>query len=439
MIFFVYTSESATSITERLGLPDYSYFFVMEKFLPVLAKLGRVIILKTLADVDAQFAAHSALGRAVVLLSFTPPHRTPVGLRCPTFPVFAWEYSTIPSEAWGNDPRQNWAQVLGGMRGAITHSLFAADAVKSANGASYPVISVPAPLWNQYQRSYRPRKPSARGRPWILEIEKGVVLDSRAQGLEHSPIADTPSFTPSSRRLALDGIIYTSVFNPNDGRKNWLDLVTAFCFAFRDNPAATLVLKLVYCDDAFACGMVWHEMKKLAPYRCRVVAVQGYLSDGAYRRLVANTTYIVNSAYGEGQCLPLMEFMSAGKPAIAPNHTAMVEYVNEHNAFVVGSSAEWTHWAHDPRLLLRAFRYRIDWQSLRDAYLSSYAVAATQPHRYLRMSKSASDALREHCERGVAVRRLKAFFQAQGFSPAYRPLINAYYAVGRRVIELWKR
>ena len=112
MVFLVYSTETDQTITSSLGLADYSYFFVMKKFLPVLERLGRVLAVDNPATIDSIYDAQRARGRAVILLSFTPPQRTPQGLRCPTFPVFAWEYSSIPNESWGNEPRHNWAAIL---------------------------------------------------------------------------------------------------------------------------------------------------------------------------------------------------------------------------------------------------------------------------------------------------------------------------------------
>src|ERR1035437_9775509 len=107
MILFVYSTETDQTIGRSLGLADYSYFFVMKKFLPVLEKLGNVIVVNDIAGLDAQFDTQQTQGNQAILLSFTPPHTTPTSLRCPVFLVFAWEYSTIPNEAWGNNPRQN--------------------------------------------------------------------------------------------------------------------------------------------------------------------------------------------------------------------------------------------------------------------------------------------------------------------------------------------
>ena len=42
-------------------------------------------------------------------------------------------------------------------------------------------------------------------------------------------------------RVSLGGVVYTSMLNPTDGRKNWHDILTAFCWALRDAPWALLI------------------------------------------------------------------------------------------------------------------------------------------------------------------------------------------------------
>lgn len=430
MTFFVYTQQNEASIESSLGFVDYSYFFVMQKFLPVLRRLGRTVVVNDIAEIEALFEAQLVSNDNAVLFCFVPPHRAPVGVRCPVVVVFAWEYSSIPDEAWGNDPRQNWAEVLRGLKSAITHSAFAVSAVRQSLGKTYPIASLPAPVWNDYAKLGRSRRHAIDMHRWELLVKNGVLLDSHLHGSSSSHLAPSPSFVPQEHRLTFDGFIYTAVFNPADGRKNWGDIMSAFCFAFRDNSDVTLVMKLVCSDVNLACSVVWHEMKKLSPYRCRLVAIQGFLDTKSYRTLVKNSAFIVNSSYGEGQCLPLMEFMSAGKPAIAPDHTAMADYVCPDNAFVVRSSEEWTHWPHDPRLVLRAFRYRIDWESLRDAFSASYKVISEQPEAYLRMSKCATSSLREHCSQAVIRDGLFNFLQLIGYRRCNR--LIATVAMGWR-------
>ncbi|ARN74936.1 DUF7024 domain-containing protein [Oceanicoccus sagamiensis] len=210
--------------------------------------------------------------------------------------------------------------------------------------------------------------------------------------------------------LKLDGVVYTSIFNPSDGRKNWLDMVTAFCWAFRDCADATLVLKMTNKDLSNYMGKLNLLMSELAPYQCRIVAIHGFIEDEDYARLVSATSYYVNTSNCEGLCLPLMEYMSCGIPAIAPTNTAMKDYVDDNVAFTLRSSLEQNVWPQDPRDAFRTMRYRLDWESLRDAYLESYRVAKEDPARYQAMSDNNMNKLKQYCSDAVVKNKLQDFF-----------------------------
>lgn len=187
-------------------------------------------------------------------------------------------------------------------------------------------------------------------------------------------------------------------------------MISAFCATFRDTDDATLVLKLTHHDAEEALTDILHHLYKNQPYRCRIVLVYGYLADADYERLVQATRFVVNTSYGEGQCLPLMEFMSCGKPAVAPCTTAMIDYLNADNAFLIESTEEFTAWPHDPRSAYRTLRYAANWASICAAYRASYEVAKNQPQRYAKMSAQAVDSLQGFCSQAVAEQRLQAFF-----------------------------
>jgi acetyltransferase-like isoleucine patch superfamily enzyme len=233
------------------------------------------------------------------------------------------------------------------------------------------------------------------------------VLGSRLDGGSGTPRLSTKQFTRFE--LSAEEVVYTSVFNPHDGRKNWHDLVTAFCTALSTRDDATLILKFVHHDCTTALAELAALLARLRSHRCRVIAVTGYLDNASYRSLVERTTFVANCSLSEGQCLPLMEFMSGGKPAIATENTAMAEYIGSDVAFVVGSSPEPCGWPHDVRNVFRAHRYRVDWQSLVCAFRRSYAVAKEEPALYAAMAQRASARLRDHCSEGVALEALSQF------------------------------
>ena len=405
--FLVHAPQDTGNLAGELGRKDYSYVFVMQAFAPVLAELGVVEIVGDPAkESDERFRAAAAAGSAAVQFLFVPPHEAPLGLECPTIPVFAWEYDTIPTEAWGGQPKNDWRTVLSESEAAIVHSRFALAATRKAVPESFPVVSIPAPIFDRFAELGSHETPFSGGQVWVLEFE-GVSIDSHQETLDQTFAVPQPSLAVKRNSVSLSGIVYTVVLNPDDGRKNWADALTAFVDAFRDEPDVTLLLKLVHHDPQRAYSRVWDWMRRLAPYRCRVVSVYGYLDDENYAKMIQATAFVVNTSRGEGQCLPLMEFMSAGCPAIAPDHSAMSEYVDPENSFVVASYREWTHWPHDPRLLLRTLSSRIEWDSLRKAYLASYREARTSPSDYMKRSAKAAAAQKSYCSVEQAVTGLR--------------------------------
>jgi glycosyltransferase involved in cell wall biosynthesis len=208
-------------------------------------------------------------------------------------------------------------------------------------------------------------------------------------------------------RVKLEGVVYTSMFDPGDGRKNWHDLLTGFCYAFRDVEDATLVLKMVKTASLDYRRDLFLLLARLKPYKCRVVTMNGFLEDADYDTLIASTTYYVNTSHCEGLCMPMMEFMSAGKPVVAPRHTAMTDYIDERAAFIVGSTPEHNVWPGDPRYLFTTMRERIRWDTLVTAYRESYRVAKEDPQHYAAMGRSAAEIMSGYCSDEIVREKLK--------------------------------
>jgi glycosyltransferase involved in cell wall biosynthesis len=416
MLIIIHSETNQHTIAQNLGRSEYSYYFVLKEYRPVLERLGRVVeVLDPQVEVDALYLECLSRGEPCVFLSFSPPHRTPVHLACPTLPVFAWEFSTIPNEPFAAESRNDWRTVLAACGAAITHSSYTVNAVREAMTDDYPIVAVPAPVWDRFAARGAQLHGAPREEPLRLTI-KGLVADSRtldlnAFGPAHLRSGPGIDFTApvAEQELLLDGVVYTSVFNPGDGRKNWEDMLSAFCVSFRDVEDATLVLKLTHHDAEEALSDILHHLYKNQSYRCRIVLIYGYLADPDYERLVQATRYVVNTSYGEGQCLPLMEFMSCGKPAVAPRTTAMIDYLSADNAFLIESTDELTAWPHDPRRAFRTLRYVTNWASLCAAYKASYDVAKNHPARYAQMSAHAVSSLQGFCSQAVAEQRLQVF------------------------------
>lgn len=489
MIILVSSKISQADIHASLGKPEYSYFFLMKDFLPALEQIGTVIQVQSRDEIDALHARFSAQGEAVIFISVSPPHQTPLDLKCPTVTLFAWEFDSLPSMAWDANLQNDWRYAFAHSSGAITTSKEAALLVNDAMQGRFPVIPLPAPIWDRYAKLGSPEG-------WPIEFGErqfpfaGIVIDSPILGLSadglvrkpvpveesvepvtapepdpacepvaqseavhrlsfraalhlsaallkgwwkeirlarestvavvprpepeqpvESAIVEAPEVKPEPRSIVVSGIVYTTVLNPADGRKNWVDLVTAFCWAFKNTEDATLVVKMTHHDLEHYRVVLMTLLSRLAPFRCRVLVLHGFLEDEQYQALINASSYYVNASSGEGLCLPLMEFLSSGKPVIAPNHTAMADYLDEHFAFLLKCSPEPTCWPHDPTGMLFTHRHRLNWQSLMEAFRSSYQVARTNPAHYQGMSRDAYQHMQDFASIARVSEPLDAFLR----------------------------
>jgi glycosyltransferase involved in cell wall biosynthesis len=273
----------------------------------------------------------------------------------------------------------------------------------------YPIVTIPAPVWDRFDAVRQRITPCPICAGVDISVI-GTVVDTFALDFQaEARRLPAPAGPEAPARFTLDGVIYCSVFNPRDGRKNWHDMLCAFCLTFRENPDATLVFKLTHHDRALAFEHMLETIYRVSPFKCRVILILGYLEEADYEKMVGATSYALNASAGEGQCLPLMEFMSAGKPSIAPRNTALTDYLNDDNSFRIASSLEPWCWPHDPRQAFRTRRHRIDFASLMQAYRDSYDVAKTDPERYRLMSERANRDLGAHCSQELTEGRLRAF------------------------------
>lgn len=489
-VILVYSETNESNIASRLGLSEYSYYFVLKWFVPVLAKLGEVkIIHDPLVEADVEYEQAVQQGRHCVLFSFAPPHRTLEPQRCPVVPLVAWEFERIPDYAWDeSDPRSDWRYVLERAGMVITHSEFARQAIARAMPAGYPVWSIPAPVWDRFSaRGKRLNHQQGRMPGKGLDVRiKGRIFDSAqhipgslAQANEQRAIEQAardeaarveaerikaeqaidpvvakrmrraarrkrslqkflarlrgqslaqfdpqpvqapaqpqpPVQQPADHHIQARGIVYASILNPLDGRKNLWDIVTAFAACFQDVEGAVLVLKLNDADGMSTFAGMEFQLRKFTWLKCRIIAFNGYLEDDNYEQFLGGIDYVVNASTGEGQCLPLMELMSMGTPAIAPAHTSMADYITPDNAFILPSTRYLTRWPQDPSAAYTTLAFNVPWDALRDSYKRSFDVARSDdPQAYQYMSVAAMRQLEKHCSERVVLQALSDALQHQ--------------------------
>jgi glycosyltransferase involved in cell wall biosynthesis len=212
--------------------------------------------------------------------------------------------------------------------------------------------------------------------------------------------------------LELSGIVYTSIFNPADGRKNWEDLLAGFLGALGDCPDATLVLKLIAKDPTWSERIADYYRRFDPRHRCRVAFVTDYLSNEQMRELCRATTYYLTTTHAEGNCLPVMNYLAAGRPVLSTCHTALSDYFTDEVGFVLESHPEPTIWPQDSSLRFKTSWARLVFPSLLAQLRRSYEVARAERAAYEGLAERGREKLRQWAHPEVVWSRLKAALEA---------------------------
>jgi glycosyltransferase involved in cell wall biosynthesis len=254
----------------------------------------------------------------------------------------------------------------------------------------------------------------------------GIGVQSLSIRELDEPAMPSPELAPAHVRHSahLQGIVYTSVLNPCDDRKNWQLLVRAFVHAFADCADATLVLKMTHHSQSSYLFDCHYLLQRMPPFLCNIVLMHGFLEETEYARLIARTDFYVNVSKAEGLCIPLMEFMSCGKPVIAPRHTSLCDYLDDANSIRIEASTEPCIWPHDDRGVLRTLQYRVNEESLVQALHRGRQMLLQDPGgAYRAMGLAGIETMRAYCGFDSVLGRVREFLD--GCSPDADAVRNA--------------
>jgi glycosyltransferase involved in cell wall biosynthesis len=400
---FTTSSLHHGEVAERCGEDGYSYYFVQRAFLPLLERWAAVNeVSRSPVGLDEAVAAARRAGQTPIHLSFLPLEHVQLADRARNIAFPFWEYPDVPNQDVAGLPRNNWARTANRLDLILTACEFTRDAFRRA-GVRTPLEVAAVPIANSYfdLAAWQPEQqvdldcrcyllPQAVDTSRLRVAARRIAARlGAAAALERFPIPFA-----ASNRLEMAGVVYSTILNPFDERKNWRGILAAFVAALADRPDAMLVIKLVVSRSMQkeALHNVLHFYQRLrARHKCRVAVVADYLSDQQMVELACGSTYYVNASHAEGACLPLQDFLAAGRPGIAPRHTAMAEYIDDQVAFVVPSHSQPTHWPFDPQK-----RPTTSWQQIQPADLTtqirgSFQVARHDLPRYRVMAQGGRD------------------------------------------------
>jgi hypothetical protein len=438
----------------NLGAPGYSHEFVARLFRPLLERWGTVTEVRD-AGRDLQATVDACLRRGNVPIHFSvlPFQDVCIAEGAVNVVMPAWEFPDVPDHAFDGNPQNDWPRMADRADLVLVSGPFTANALRRA-GTKTPIHIVPVPCPDSYfdLPPWRPSQtrridcrayvfesggfddtvavtsPLTDSRSMLKAVEGSLRRTTRQLlgGQRYAAVSafikdrrhanrrrsDRPSLAglpyPEVSSVELSGIVYTSIFAPDDGRKNWIDLLNAFLVALGDRADATLVCKLITKNRASVERVIDYYLHRGLPHRCRVVFLCDFLTDEQMLQLCEATTYYVQSTKAEGNCLPLMNYLAAGRPAVSPDHSSMSDYFSSRSGFVVESHQEPAAWPHDRRLRLRTSWARIVWTSLRDQIAASHRLVRGRPGEYTALAESCRTAMRTWAGRAEVTERLDA-------------------------------
>ena len=247
---------------------------------------------------------------------------------------------------------------------------------------------------------------------WLSREALEKITETKAQALKivgHEPVIAPDPLLPSEP-VTLGGLTFTSIFNLGDRRKNHHDLLSAYLLAFKDREDVTLVIKLATnpVREHHEVNIFRHMYHSLhIHHKCRLVLITDFLTDSQMADLMRVTTFYVNTSRAEGACLPLQQSLAAGRPSIAPDHTAMADFMDDQVGWVPRTSPEPTYWPHDPEQRTETYWNRMAWSDLRDHMLAAAEMIEDNPERYREMSEAGRARMAAYASREVVEEALR--------------------------------
>ena len=172
-------------------------------------------------------------------------------------------------------------------------------------------------------------------------------------------------------------------------------MVPAFLYALRDCDDATLVLKLISSSPQAIHRVISVYRRLDVSHRCRLVLIPGFFSEADMLELARVSTYYLTTTRAEGNCLPLMNYLAAGRPRGFTAHTAIGDYFDSRVGFVVQSHPEPAAWPQDSRLRWRTNWHRLVWPSLVEQIRRSYEVAKHDRAAYQALAAAGQENMRQ--------------------------------------------
>ncbi|MDX2036575.1 MAG: hypothetical protein SFX72_07980 [Isosphaeraceae bacterium] len=285
------------------------------------------------------------------------------------------------------------------------------EAIESSHAVVYPDHVTPHAAHRLFIRALPARAKRAavrtvkRGydrfvRRWLSQEAhdrlKGLKRAVLRRGVPVEPTQAAGPPLPTRKTLTLDGPTFLATVDYRDPGTNDIDLITAFSIAFRSRENVTLVVALETTPDREPHDL-WrllhhYELVKIS-HECRLVFISEPLAAESTAELMRGCRYVVDTRRSAREARAVGRALAAGRPVIAPDHSALADVVSDRTGFVVRSSPEPAAWPHHPEGRRDSLARRLDWADLRNRFLEA---AALSEEAYRGLSDACRELSDEH-------------------------------------------
>jgi glycosyltransferase involved in cell wall biosynthesis len=306
------------------GYAHYSYGFAMESFMDIAKDTDNILNTFSYPFNVGIVKASVRKSKNPVSISFLPPDVSLFAPNSKNICVFAWEFDKLPPKSAGTNGifKKDYERMLKRYDSVITLSSYSKKTLGNY-GIKAHVL------------------PSA--------VSKKIVEpDETIKDIPCHHFTTVPNAYDDNPGMPLQDILDNSeyeqrflyVFNPNDIRKNFGNLVTAFTRFTEEYPNAVLILKMTAKSTLAKLQEI--AFKREFPSFPNtnfnnVYVIADRLSDSKLQMLMDSCQNYVSPTRAEGQNLPLCEAMISGMLCISPDHTSMSDFVTDKSNIVLES------------------------------------------------------------------------------------------------------
>ncbi len=247
--------------------------------------------------------------------------------------VLVWEFDTLLGlDGSHTNPFRNQVRMLNGCDEVWVASRHSQEVFRQYGVTNVHVVPCPVA-----ERGGSDRAERAAARRALLQRPSVTLRSGIGGGAEPAkPLGDQDVMIDRERST-----VFVSVLNPLDRRKQLHQLLAAFAVFSRERPDAHLLLKFSvftgnHSIDNVLSGLLGGAYGGRGLWSTgNITILTDALPDQELGALYGMADFYVSATRGEGQNLALQEAMLSGAPVLAPRHTAMADYIDEHNAIVL--------------------------------------------------------------------------------------------------------